>query len=80
MILPFIASAMPNCSIRLPICVPLGVAPGVACTTARLFSIACLTLSGVDRSGFGAPVRTTAFDADKPRMARPCACTTPLFW
>ena len=47
---------------------------------ARLFKIACLTLSGVERSGFGAPVRTTALTLTSPRMARPCACTTPFFW
>ena len=58
------ASAMPSFSITLPICVPLGVCPGVACTTDWAASIAALNFSLVDMSGFGAPSFTTDADAD----------------
>jgi hypothetical protein len=65
-----IASAIPSCSIILPMCVPLGVFPGVAWTTDRAASMASRNLSFVEISGFGAPSFTTTLVPTMPNVAR----------
>ena len=55
--------------ITLPICVPLGVLPGVAWTMTRAASIASRNFSFVEMVGLGAPALTTALMPTMPNMA-----------
>ena len=70
---------MPSSFVTLARCTPLGVAPGLACTTERALSSAFLNASGVEMSGCGAPSRTITLMPTLPSVPRGDALNVPAF-